>query len=160
MSGNDNQGAGTGMRLWLRVLLFSSLALNLLIVGLVAGAFFRIGKDGGGPPYSPALGAVMFRELPDADRDHLRRGFDPSKRDGHRQQRRADAEALASALRASPFDLEAVRDVLAGQAARRAALQQGMQDAWLERIAAMTDDERLSYADRVEKGARRDRKKH
>ncbi len=58
MTGNETRNSNGGMRLWLRVLLFASLALNLLIVGLVAGAFLRMGKDGGRPTHSPAEMAI------------------------------------------------------------------------------------------------------
>mgnify|MGYP001628054743 CR=1 FL=1 len=52
------------MKLWLKLLLAGSLALNLAIAGLAAGAVLRHkgGRDGpGGPP--PAVGAMLFRDL-------------------------------------------------------------------------------------------------
>jgi len=55
----------------LRLLLLGSLALNLLVIGLAAGAMWRYGGDHGHRPPLP-MAATLYRALPEADRDQLR----------------------------------------------------------------------------------------
>lgn len=140
---------------WQRILLGVSLALNLLVVGLVGGAAFRLG----GPERmhrAPPIGAMLFRELPREDRRALRtHAFAP--RPEREARRLADAEAIDAALRARPFDPARIESFLREQAQRRQAREQDMHRAWLARITAMTDEERAAYADRL-RHAMRDRR--
>ena len=144
----------------LRIALAVSVALNLLIVGLVAGAALR-----GGPPDRMVrdLDFGPFTEaLTSEDRDALRRDFirqAPDLRDMRRQMR-DDFRSVLAALRADPFDAEALRDVVANQGDRMAARLALGQDLFLARIAAMTPAERAAFADRLEhrleRGPKRD----
>jgi uncharacterized membrane protein len=135
----------------LRIALAVSVALNLLIVGLVAGAMLR-----GGPPDRMVrdLDFGPFTEaLTSEDRDALRRDFirqAPDLRDMRRQMR-DDFRSVLAALRADPFDVEALRDVVANQGDRMAARLALGQDLILARIAAMTPAERAAFADRLER---------
>lgn len=135
----------------LRIALAVSVALNLLIVGLVAGAMLR-----GGPPDRMVrdLDFGPFTEaLTSEDRDALRRDFirqAPDLRDMRRQMR-DDFRSVLAALRADPFDAEALRDVVANQGDRMAARLALGQDLILARIAAMTPAERAAFADRLER---------
>ncbi len=136
-------------RIWLRVLFGLSLALNLLVVGLVAGAVMRFGATGGAYPASRSIAALMLRELPHEDRRALRqRSGDTSAEIRLRQQ--ANVEALAQALRAVPFDPEALDTLLQGLGAERATFVRAVQDSWLERVSRMSDRGRQAYADRLE----------
>lgn len=141
-------------RLWLRVLLGTSLALNLLVLGVVAGAAFRFGHPDryGGPPRS--LGSALYRALPDEDRKHLwsnrTKGYE-SRRD----RRFSDVEAVTAALRASPFDAGALDGILTEQINMRQAHHLALQKTWLDKIETMSEAERLAYADRLEAMMRR-----
>lgn len=135
----------------LRVALAISVALNLLIVGLVAGAVLR---DGG--PRGRMMGDLGFgpftEALSGADRDALRQAFlarMPDMRDMRRQMR-ADFAALLDALRAEPFDAAALRAAMEAQSARMGERLQVGQDLLLERLAAMTPEARAAFADRLE----------
>lgn len=136
----------------LRIALAVSVALNLLIIGLVAGAALR---DGG--PRDRMVRDLDFGPFTEAlrpeDREGLRRDFirqAPDMRDMRRQMREDFATVLA-ALRAEPFDAEALRDVVANQGERMAARLALGQDLILARIAAMTPAERAAFADRLER---------
>lgn len=134
--------------LWVRVLLGLSLALNLLVIGLIAGALLR----GGGPDRmrdAPVhFGAALLRALPDEDRRAVMRTLRSDAPD--RGSRRDAARQIASALRAEPFDAQALQTALAAQADRLDQLQRATRAAWLARVAQMSPDARAAYADRVE----------
>lgn len=145
-------------RLWLRLLFGASLALNLLVIGLVAGAAFRFGGPDGMRPPPRSLGAALYRALPDEHRDELR-SHSKKKRGGHHEKRARDAQEVATALRTTPFDLNALDAVLSRQVHERTEFQLSLQSKWLDRIGAMSDAERLAYADRFEEIVSRKGKK-
>lgn len=145
------------MSLWLRLLLFGSLALNLLVVGLVAGAMVRFGKPGvDRPPRS--VGTMLYRELPREDRRALWRESSRSGGDV-KERRRAEGMAVTAALRQVPFDPDALSTVLTAQAAEREQFHRAVQDRWLARVTGMSDAERAGYADRLEHAMTRHHRK-
>jgi uncharacterized membrane protein len=141
------------MSLWLRVLLFGSLALNLLVIGLVAGVMIRFGKSGVERP-PRTVGTLMYRELSREDRRALWRET-ARKRDDLGTRRLAEGAAVMAALRQVPFDKTSLESVLDEQAIAREGFHRSVQDKWLARVAAMSDTERAAYADRLEKGIER-----
>ncbi len=141
-------------RLWVRVLLGVSLALNLLVLGLIGGAMLRFGGPDGMRTPPRSVGAAMFRELPRADRRALRTGAGETHDQRH-VRLKADAKALGAALRATPFDAAAMATLLEGHAKTRADFHISLQRAWLDRIATMSDAERYAYADRLERALNR-----
>lgn len=138
-------------RLWLRVLFGASLAMNLLVVGLAVGAALRFGDRGDGmrpPPHS--FGATMYREMSHKDRHALRAAMKKDAPEEHFARRKADAQAIGTALRADPFNAEVIETLLEQQAAHRQNWQLSVQDAWLIRLQGMSAAERSAYADRLE----------
>ena len=140
----------------LRIALALSLALNLAVLGVVAGAALRDGpgmraamvRDLGFGPYSEALS-------PD-DRKSLRRAlFDraPEIREARRMMRE-DAEALLQILRADPFDPTAFRARMEGQRDRLERQLRLGQDLLSDHVIAMSDADRRAFADRLERGLR------
>lgn len=142
---------------WQRYLLIGSLALNLIILGMVGGAAMRNSRgDGGGPVRDLSFGPFTAALLPE-DRDALRRSFLAG--DGTllkmRRTARAEFAELFAALRADPYVPEVTAEVMARQADR---LTDGIrlgQKLLLERIGQMSPLERLSFADRLEASVRR-----
>lgn len=133
------------------IALIVSLALNLALVGLIAGAALRhhrgIGPGGDRAAFAPYLDA-----LPRADRGHLRSEMFhrmPGLRDLGRE-RSEDFAAFLGALRAEPFDPAAAAAVLDRQTGRAAQRLAEGRALFLERIAAMSRAERMHYADRLE----------
>lgn len=149
---------------WLRVALVVSLALNLLMVGLGIGRALRpdllgpaavVLRDLSFGPFTEALGP--------ADRAALREAFAeraPTLREAWHIHRGEQA-ALVAALRAEPFAAEAVAALLEGQHRRLGAMADDARAVLVARIAAMSADERVAYADRLEaafaRGLRRPR---
>ncbi len=137
---------------WLRVVLGLSLALNLVVVGIAVGATYRMsGKHRGWDRPPASFGVMLFRDLDRQTRRDLRRSAEGDHRDFHAR-RKAEAEALAAALRATPFDPTVVADLLNAQVMTRQAFQERVQTAWLEKITEMSDAERAEIATRMVKG--------
>lgn len=135
-------------RKWMPILLVLSLAVNLLIVGVVVGTVLRFrGDDRGRIP--PGFGPALYHALPKADKRALRGQLsDMRSRGSHR--RAEDFNALSDALRTVPFDPAAVELLLVQQAQATADLQDALHQQWLARVTEMSDQDRLIYADQLE----------
>lgn len=140
-------------RLWLRIVLFVSLALNLAVVGVAVGAIARFGphKDAH-PPRADQVSGVYTYALTEQDRRKIGREMFRNQRGAlpSRQEMAADYEAMVAALRAQPFDADAAGAILHRQiefGQRRAELGRGL---LLQRLSEMTAEERAAYADRLE----------
>ncbi len=147
---------------WMRLLLIASLALNLLIVGLVAGAFLAGGKPGSrgaeGREFQrqPLIGALD----PSVRRDVVRELRETAGRPReHSRDLRGRFRAYLGALRAEEFDITRVEQLLAEQRASMGGWQDAVDAALLKKLAEMTEDERLAYADRLEELGKRWRKR-
>lgn len=143
---------------WGRIALVASLAVNLLIAGLVVGAFLHGPPDRVGRPQPRDLGFGPFVDaLPREDHRAMLQAM--SREEGSFRERRMalrrDFEALLSALRAEPYD-QAVVDQLVNSQQEEVfeSLRLG-RDLLLERIADMDAAERAAYARALEEGARR-----
>ena len=140
----------------LRIALGVSVALNLLVVGLVAGAILRDGGPRDRMVRDLDLGPFT-EALSQADRAAIRREFVarvPDLREARRAMR-AEFGDLLGVLRAEPFDPDAMRAVMAGQRARMQERLDLGQDLLLERLTAMTPEARQGFADRLEERLRR-----
>ena len=146
-------------RRWVRWLLIGSLALNLIVVGVVAGAAWRFaghGRDGGKAP--PPIGALLYRDLDRDTRNALRSAVE-GDHESFRARRMAEVVTVVTLLRADPFDPAALEGALQDHAARRSSFHQSVQVAWLSQVREMTAQERASYAADLEgRLARHDRK--
>ena len=135
---------------WMRVTLVLSLAFNLLIVGIVAGALAS-GRAGGPPRIVDLSLGPLTRALSDEDRAAIgealrnREGFRPPRP----VQRMAAARDLKQALIAEPFDRAELARLLDAQRSRAAEVFEAGQDALLDQLEAMTPEERRAFADRL-----------
>ncbi|MEM7320334.1 MAG: periplasmic heavy metal sensor [Pseudomonadota bacterium] len=141
-------------RLWPKVLLAVSLALNLLVVGIVAGAAYRHHRADSDKPHSRGFGPVVYRALPEAQREALR-AQTRSAFEKQRSTRKADLEAVIRVLAQTPFDGEALAASVRTQSRNRDALSKTVQDAWLAQVASLSDAERAAYAERLVKMSKR-----
>lgn len=151
-----NTGDGTGMSGAMRGLLVGSLALNLVVIGAVAGLLI----SGGGwhgrhhAPGIAAAGGPLTRALDAQDRRAIARQMRDAYRDGRpgRAEQRAAFDALIADLRKTPFeraDVAAHMARMRGMLFGRLELAQGL---LLDRLDGMTPDERAAFADRLEAG--------
>jgi hypothetical protein len=149
------RAAGGG---WMKVLLVLSLALNLLVAGLVAGAALRHhDRDDG-----------RMRERAEVPRDFVRSpllaaldvGRELMGAEGSIRENRADLRArferLLVALRAEPFDRASIEAILDEQRAAGARRLERAEAAVLDRLSAMSPEARAAYADRLDRSLRRD----
>jgi len=143
------------MRLGLRILLIASLALNVMIVGVVAGGIMKGRSPGpfGGfdmtiGPFAEALGDDDRRVIRAELRD--RRDIRPPRY----EDRIAAMEGFLDSVRAENFDPSAIEAMFAEQRARASNAMEAGQQALLNRITAMDSDERARFAERLERELR------
>lgn len=150
-------------RPWTRILLVVSLGLNLAVAGVFLGARLsddpprksdaRASQDMSIGPYGRALsqeGRTAMREAFAARRSEFRKS---------RQQMRALGRDLIIAMQSEPFDLSAVEDILTQQGALQSAFQMEGRSLLLEHIGTMTSEQRAAFADRLEKGLDRGKRR-
>lgn len=140
------------MRRSLRLVLFASLAVNLVVAGLAVGAVVGNKKGGDRPARDADFMGAYTRALPEDDRKAIGRAI----RDNHRkngitrEMARAEFQQMLAMIRATPFDAEAMKLRIAEQSQASFDRRLAAQVIWLERIASMTDAERQDYADQIE----------
>ncbi|MBE2274969.1 MAG: periplasmic heavy metal sensor [Rhodobacteraceae bacterium] len=143
--------APAATRTWIKVLLALSLALNLGIAGLAAGALLRH-HDGPRGEHDYGLGPIgdaLTRE----DRKALRQAFVSAHPDLGRRglaALRADFDPLLVALRASPFDPAALDAALRAMADRNAERLETGRRVIADYLTAMSPTARAAFADRLE----------
>jgi len=143
---------------WGRVVLFVSLALNLAVAGVVAGAMLgRFGPDRHDLA-ARDVGLGLFSDaLSQDDRKALRRAYVEANPDfrGDRQKMRDNLQTVLTALRAEPFQADVLRQALESGAARIMQRQQNGQTIMLEYLTSMSPAARAEVADRLEKSLKR-----
>lgn len=144
-----------------RIALFVSLAVNLLILGLVGGAVLdNRGKIGPRADLGPAMEAGMV-PFGQAMTRSQRREFvgEMESRNGelrsNRGRVREQMTSLISAISAVPFDPEALTDAFIQAQQTLGERQRISAEVLVGRIAAMTDDERAEFVEKLEKSFRR-----
>lgn len=141
------------MKLWLRLVLFASLALNLAVVGVVAGAMWRHGDDDNRRGVrTDRVSMAYIRALDDADKRAIRdtmRAQMPDRAD-RRAQVRDSFDPVLSALRRDTVDRAVLADLFEAQFAHALEGQRLARGVMLDRLAAMPPSERRAFADRVE----------
>jgi uncharacterized membrane protein len=145
---------------WVRVLLVASLAVNLLVAGIVVGARVGHGRDEGVRLPRDAGALLYLGALPREDRAALvaeLRAESPGGPDRRERMAEALAEVRATlaTLRAEPFEADAFARRLGHQRAVAARRGERAEALLVERVAAMSPDERRAYADALEETLRR-----
>ncbi|GGW37310.1 hypothetical protein GCM10011452_27110 [Gemmobacter lanyuensis] len=135
---------------------FASLAVNLLVLGMVGGAILKGppltekgGRDLGFGPYAAALD--------DSDRKELRRVFlerGPGLSE-MRARMQGDMAAVVAVLRAEPFDANALRAALDGQRMVFVDQIRMGQGLLADHLTRMTPEARRAFADRLEQSLKR-----
>ena len=147
-------------RRWMMPVLFISLALNLLVIGAVVGRALSpdapYKRDRVSGPVRSVIGEPFVRALSREDRKALLadlRQQDPKIRE-NREVLRARFAAFLEALRADPFQPDEVRRLLAEQRSAAQGRQELGEVLLLNRLQAMSTDERAAYADRLQERLR------
>ncbi|HID67437.1 MAG TPA: periplasmic heavy metal sensor [Roseibacterium sp.] len=148
IGGEPRNGRGT------KIALAISLALNLAIVGLVAGAVLGRGGSGGhgGSPALRSLGLGPFvMALSHGDRTELRDRI-AGRSAPLREERRAIGRSLRvvqEALLADPFDRATAEAAFESSRGRVLSLQEAGHTALLDQIETMTMAERVELAEQL-----------
>ncbi|SHH93533.1 periplasmic heavy metal sensor [Marivita hallyeonensis] len=142
--------------LWMRVTLVVSLALNVLIIGVVAGFILSGGPDKHTDRDVRDVGTLFTRALAPEDRRAVRRefGLAMAAQGRDRSTILEQIQTTVASLRQDPFDADAFVQALEDQSGQRRAREALGRDVLAARIAEMSDAERLAYADRIELGLR------
>jgi len=147
----NDTNANVRPRRWGRVVLIVSLALNLAVVGVVAGTAFHFGKRGH-RAHSDNFAAPYIRALDHLDRmsirEKLHRGPDMMQAD--QAARRETYNQMADALRAEPFDPDRIHTLMMQQREGVRSRISAAQDVWLRHVSEMSTQARADYADRLE----------
>ncbi len=149
---------------WKTILLVISLGLNLLVVGIVAGAFLSGGGSGKGG-FSRVASHIMplgpyGRALSKEDRAEVRRALEGRKSwfKKTRGDMREAGQDMVAAMRREPFQIEDVSMILGRQADVQSSFQAEGRRLLLERISAMSEDQRREFAQNLEEGLNRRRR--
>lgn len=135
----------------LKIVLGLSLALNLLFVGLIAGAAYRHGGKGG--PAGASLqgyAAPYMRALPREKRRAFRHAMQQGDALPDRAVRRGFYTDVLAGLRADRFDAGAVAAAMTRQREVVVGVQEAAQAAWVTLVSQMSRAERLAYAEALE----------
>lgn len=143
---------------WLFGLLALSVILNLVLIGFIVGR-----HSGGGAMFDPARGYPHWvRTLPDARKEELRPlvvGHLRSMRGDLRTLRR-NGQQISIALRADPFDADALSTALQRMRTHHGEVQMQGHRSLVELAVQLTPDERQALADYLEQHPERRRRPH
>ncbi len=145
---------------WGKILLFVSLAFNLLIVGLIAGAMLGGPRGSDRNPLLRDLGYGPFiSALPREDKIAITKAM--REKGGSIRETRAELrrqfQAFLTALRTEPFDRAEVERLITDQRSRIGERMTLGQSLLLERIEMMSEADRAAYADALEDAIKRRR---
>lgn len=142
------------MRRGVRILLFASLAINLLVVGLVVGAMASHRyEDRRHPPRLERAGGPLTAALSRQDRRAVGRELREAYREKRpsRESIKAEFGAVITALQSDPYDPASVRAAVAQQMQRITRRADVGMDILLKRFDQMSVAERAAYAERLQK---------
>ena len=146
-------------RTGLRILLFVSLALNMVILGLVGGAILNVSRGEDHPMMvSRDLGlGAYFSALEAPERRALNQELRARRGElrATRTQWRRSVQDVTEAIRAEPFDPAQVRAAVERQAELAARGREYGRDVMISHLEGMTPEQRASFADRLEEMSRR-----
>jgi uncharacterized membrane protein len=148
-----------------RWILIPSLALNLLVIGLIAGIAAKAPEIRRAlPPVPPTLMSVVAA-LPEEEqrrlRHDLRRAFAPEARERRRLEGTAAREEIIVLLQADTFDRAAAESLLTRQGDMLVATYANAVDVLLDTLEGMSPEARKIFAETLTKrGAERWQDRH
>jgi len=132
-----------------KVLLIVSFALNACFIGLIIGV--KLTQDGMRPQRAPsAQGSLYLRALSHEDRRALGQVMRNYHTREMRQMDRAGYENALVLLRATPFDPEALEDLMEHQTEASEERLEYAREALIAHLAEMSNAKRAKFADALE----------
>jgi uncharacterized membrane protein len=146
-TGNANAGAKRRTPRWMLVALFVSLALNLLIVGSVAGAVWRFRTP---PPWASAVAPNLLGYASTLAPDRRKQLWDHTREErAHirpfRREVRAARDETVKALAAEPFERGRFQAAQARQAESESRARAAVQDLYVKIADQLTPEERRAF---------------
>ena len=144
----------------LKIALAVSVALNLAVVGLIAGAALHGGPGGRGDMMVRDFGFGPFEDaLQPDDRAALRNAIKGRMGDvrAARHQMHQDGTAILAALRAEPFDAATLAAALNAQATNIGDRLKFGSEVIRDFVLGLSPEARSAFADRLEQRMRRGR---
>ena len=136
-------------RKWTKVLLIVSVALNACFIGLIIGV--KLTQDGMRPQRAPsAQGSLYLRALSHEDRRALGQVMRNYHTREMRQMDRAGYENALVLLRATPFDPEALEDLMEHQTEASEERLEYAREALIAHLSEMSNAKRAKFADALE----------
>ncbi|MFY1706146.1 periplasmic heavy metal sensor [Tritonibacter scottomollicae] len=164
MTQTSDTGRSSRMPRWLKAVFALSLAANLAVVGLVAGAALRDDRSGRSrhkapppPAAAEAIGAVMYRSL-DRDSRRVLRDLADGQYGNIVERRIAELNALLEVIRSEPLEVTELRARIDAQTAAINEFRGAMLEVWIAELQQMSPAERAAFADKVERHVARFRK--
>lgn len=136
-------------RLWVRVVLILSLAINVVVIGMFAGHMIQGDPR---PSWSENQIRWIIRLVPEARRDDTKAHF-REIRDEVRatfMQRGEHLAAIATAIKAEPFSADALGAAMAARRDGGTARQELVQGHLVALLESFSDAERAEFADNLE----------
>ncbi|MCK4862410.1 MAG: periplasmic heavy metal sensor [Rhodobacteraceae bacterium] len=136
---------------WIKVALIVSVAVNLGIAGVIGGAVLRAPEIHRNNLEAPEGVAMLARAMPAAHQRELREDLRDRRGDlqPDREELRSLRDRFVVALRAEPFDLDAVNAVFADQRVMLSNLTAAGHDSVIEQIEKMSLRDREMYIRRL-----------
>jgi len=148
----ENGPARAKLRGWIKVVLFTSLAINLAVAGIALGAVLsRDGMAERQHTRGSSIGGPYTAALTREDRRAIWQEMRALQGEGRpsRAEVQAEFDDVVTALRAEPYDPAEVRSIIERQFQAGIERQQLGQSLLLARIDTMNPAERAGFADRL-----------
>ena len=141
--------ARTGCPMWIKALLVVSLAANVAIAGVFAGALMKDKERGHGGSRQVEW---ILKFVPEERRDEAEALFESRRKELRDLQRSSmdDMTAIVEAIRAEPFSPETLNAALSTRRASRRARDEVVQGGLVELMQNFNAEERTHFADRLE----------
>ncbi len=136
---------------WVKIALIVSVAVNLGIAGVIGGAALRAPEIRHNKVEAPEGVAMLARAMPPAHQRELREELRNRRGDlrPDREELRSLRDRFIVALRAEPFDIDAVNAVFADQRAMLSKLTAAGHESVIEQIEKMSQKDRERYIQRL-----------
>ena len=154
----DMQKNPASIRLWMRIVFFISLAINLLVVGALVGLMIAKPSMQDRRVHSTRnLVQPFIRALEPHDRKLFVKSMERVVRQPGSERRpgMVDRQAALALLTADPFVRSDFADYLTGQFETIREIQGFGRELLLDRIVEMSSEDRLAYADRLARQMKR-----
>jgi uncharacterized membrane protein len=145
----DRTAEKTGCPRWFKIALIASLALNVIVVGLIAGHTMRSERSANGPGKQVDW---IIRLVPEERREFTRAHFEPLKDvlAVQRMNRLEYLDQIVEAIRSEPFLPDRLSAALAMRRESSSKRREIVQDGLVELLGKFSAGEREMFADGIQ----------